>query len=344
MSALADPFDHLALRNQLAFQQQHVFDLDKDIDWQRPIDRSRYFLPIDDEAIAFPGASPEQRLALSQYLGLVINNTISEMEEVANKLKHIAWRQILDDYPVNPEMEALGEQFFDEEAKHAELFRRFQRKFCDESGIDLADLQQIMPQAYGSTFQTAIRKNSEMGGHAFWWVVAMVEEVSVLIYQQLYRTRKELDPLYYQVQRKHFEEESRHTNYAFLMLEVIRKRNRGLRQRLHRRLDLLYSELFSSTWVVCELERIFSVRKLNNKHPFFATLSSCLPLLEKLSTYELARRLFVSAPYISSVLNPRYHKLTPMTARKHDAWMLPYPTPKPALLYAAAKDIWHPAS
>jgi hypothetical protein len=344
MSALSDPFDHLALRKQLDFQREHVFDLEHDLNWQEPIDLGRFFLPIDDEAIAFPGANADQRLVLSQLLGLVINNTISEMEDVANKLKHVAWRQILDEFPVNPEMEALGEQFFAEEMKHAELFRRFQAKFCAQTGIDPDDLRQIMPQAYGSTFQTAIRKNAELGGHAFWWVVAIVEEVSVLIYQQLYRTRKELDPLYYQVQRRHFEEESRHTSYAFLMLELIRRRSRNFRQKMHQRFDLVYSELFSTTWVVAELERIFTVRKLAKKHDFFARLNTCLPLIEKLSVAELARRLFISAPYISSVLNPRYHKLTPMTAAKHDALMFPYPVPKPALLFAAAKDIWQPAN
>ncbi len=46
-----------------------------------------------------------------------------------------------------------------------------------------------------------------MGGHAFWWVVAVVEEVALLIYQAVYRHRKQMDPLFYQIHRKHFEEE-----------------------------------------------------------------------------------------------------------------------------------------
>jgi hypothetical protein len=312
-----------------------------DFDWQLPIDTNRYFLPIDDDAIAFPGANAEQRVVLSQLLGLVINATISEMEVVANKLKDVAWRQILRDYPVNPEMFDLGEQFFDEEAKHAALFQRFQNKFCDQYGIELEDLQQIMPEAYGSTFQAAIRRNAQAGGHAFWWVVAMVEEVSVLIFQQMYKHRSKLDPMYFQIQKKHFEEESRHTNYAFLMLELIRKKNAAHGRRFHQKTDLLYSELFSTGWVVSELEKVFNASRLAKKHEFFAKISECLPLMRKLSLPELAKRLFVSAPYISSVINPRYHRLTPLTAQKHEAWMLPFPEPEPAMLNASAEDIWH---
>ncbi len=54
------------------------------------------------------------------------------MEDVANKIRGVAWRDVLDAYPVNPEMYALGEQFFEEEAKHAQLFRRYNDLFCEQ--------------------------------------------------------------------------------------------------------------------------------------------------------------------------------------------------------------------
>lgn len=342
-----DLYDHEQIRQQLKFQKEHTWDIDKDIDWQRSIDLRSYFLPLDEEAISFPGANPEQRLVLSQLMGLIVNATIAEMEEVANKIRHIAWRNVLDEYPVNPEMIALGEQFFLEEAKHSLLFKRYNDLFCEHIGIDPKDLSTIIPQAYGAVFQKAIKRNAERGGHAFWWVVAVVEEVSLLIYQNLYRHRKEIDPLYFQVHKRHFEEESKHTNYAFMMLDLIQQKGGSIRSRIHKRIDLIYSELFSTAWVLTELHKVRRVQNLRDKHPFFAILSSCIPLMDRMSKKELLSRLFVSAPYISLILNKNYHRYSLEFAKAHRAFSFQYPKPQPAKTNASkplesytAADVW----
>lgn len=273
-------------------------------------------------------------------MGLVVNATIAEMETVAFRIRDAAWRQILEDFPVNPEMKSLGEQFFDEEIKHAQMFARYVQTFADEVGVEIAQLDQILPKAYGSAFQSAIQKNARRGGHAFWWVVALVEEEAVLLYQQMYRHRKTLDPLYYEIHKRHFEEECRHTNYAFLMLKLIKDRPKTWRQSFHQKVDRIYSELFTTTWVLAELHKVFNVRHLSEKHPFFETLTSCMPLMKDLGWRELAKRLFISAPYISSVLNPRYHRLTSAAAAEHGALGFAYPAPNPAVTFASAEDIW----
>jgi hypothetical protein len=324
---LYDIHDYERLRQQLADQKKHVWDIDRDIPWELGVDTNRFFLPLDDDSVAFPGANPKQRRALSQLMGVIVNTTISEMEDVAHKIRDVAWRQVLDQYPVNPEMYHLGEQFFEEEAKHAQLFRRYNDLFCEASEVDPHDLAKIVPSAYGAMFQKAIRANANAGGHAFWWVVAVVEEVALLIYQNMYRHRRDMDPLFYQIHRKHFEEESRHTNYAFMMLELIRQKNKNALQKLHLKVDLIYSEVFSSYWVVSELSKIKEVKKLAHKNEFFATLASCLPLMEKLSKRELVSRLFLSAPYISLILNHNHHSLSKQSATKHGAWQFKHPRP-----------------
>lgn len=328
----------MTLRQQISLQRQHAWDLEDDIRWQRGIDTQRFFLPLDREAIAFPGASAEQSLALSQLLGLIVNATVAEMENVAHKLRDVAWADVLRSYPVNPEMFELGELFFAEEAKHARVFERYNQLFCETTGVDPHSLKKILPQAYGSAFQKAIHRNAKAGGHAFWWVVSVVEEESVLIYQQIYRHRRAIDPLYYELHRKHFEEEARHTNYAFLMLELIRRRVSGLGMRVHKSMDLFYSEMFSTGWILSELHRVMQVSKMKHEHEFFAVLASCVPLMQSMPRAELIHRLFVSAPYISSILNRRYHKHTTATARQHRAVGLIYPKPKPAATVSSQEE------
>lgn len=323
-------FDHEALLAQVRRQRRHAWDLELDIAWAQGIDTSRPFLPLDIDSIAFPGASAEQRLALSQFMGLVINSTIAEMESVINRMRDAGWAKLLRSYPVNPEMWELGELFFQEEVKHAHAFYRYNQMFCKETGIDIEDMDRLLPKAFGSLFLRAIIANSKAGGHAFWWVVAIVEEVSILLYKQLREHRAELDPLFHEVHLRHMEEESRHHNYAFLILDLVQNREQGLKQLWHKKTDFLIAQSFSSTWVLTELSKIFVTKELAGKHPFFGVLASCLPLIQKLGWRELISRLFTSAPYISLVLNARYHPLTTSAQGRHGVLRIPMPTPEPS--------------
>lgn len=326
----ADPFDFAALRQQIQWQRTRAFDLERDIAWEKGIDLSRSFLPLDHDAIAFPGATESQRIALSQYLGLVINGTISEMEAVIHKLKDVAWHSVLRSYPVNPEMFELGELFFDEEVKHSRMFGRYNEHFCKASGVEARDLDVLLPKAFGSYFQKAIIANARTGGHAFWWLVASAEEVSIEIYRNIHRHASEMDPLYHQIHKRHLEDESRHRNYAFLMLSLIEARDGSLARWFHRKTDLLFAQAFCTGWVVAELTKVFEVKRLASRHPFFETLASCLPLLRQVPPLDLARRLFVTAPYISLVLNTKNHRHTSAAAVESKVLRFPFPTPRPA--------------
>jgi P-aminobenzoate N-oxygenase AurF len=321
-------YDPQALALQVARQKKYAWDLDQSISWKTGVDPLRYLLPVDSDAIAFPGASAEQKLAISQLLGLIVNSTIAEMEDVITKLRFHCWNKILRSYPVSPELWELGELFFDEEKKHSLAFHKYNVTFCSQIGIDISDLNLILPKAYGSLFLKAITQNAKWGGHAFWWVVAAVEEVSIDLYRHLGPFKKEIDPLYHEIHLRHMEEESRHHNYAFLMLEVLREKNHSLSDLFFSKTDRVIGQIFSTGWVVAELNKVFEVKKIRHKHPFFDALASSLPLFEKIGTRELAQKLFISAPYISLMLNGNHHAKTSKIAKEHQVLSLPFPTPK----------------
>lgn len=322
-----DPLDYETLRRQVRLQQKLAWDIDEDIPWSLGVDKSKPFLPLDDDAIAFPGASAEQELALSQFMGLVVNSTVSEMEDALPRLKSAGWARLLQEYPVNPELEELGELFFDEEAKHSRAFSRYIDLFCNAVNVDRRDLDSLLPKAFGSVFQKSIATNAQTGGHAFWWVVAQVEEVSIAIYHQILRHKGEIDPLYFQLHRRHLEEESRHANYAFLMLNLVKLKPPTIAERIHRKADFILAQVAGAPWVITELYKFFDVKKFKGTHPFFDTLASCIPLFEKMTKAQLVHRMFIAAPYVSWLLNPTWRKMHHEPARTLGAIVPPFPAP-----------------
>lgn len=332
-----NPLNASELRQQVKWQRERTWDLDKDIPWNRGIDFTKFFLPLDENNIAFPGATAEQQRVLSQFVGLFINATIGEMEGVIHKLKDAAWNQVLRQNPANPEMLELGELFFQEEYKHSLAFNRYNQIFCEQMGISPDDLARLLPKTFGSYFQRAVIADAQKGGDAFWWVVASVEEVSIEIYRMMHRFEADLDPLFFIVHRKHLEDESRHRNYAFLMLELIGNGRRGLRAKLRRKASLVLAQALSSAWILSEASKLYEAEKLKDVHPFFAQLASCLPLLRKQSLPQLLWNLLVKAPYISTVLNLNFHPHTIQTADSQHVPHVPLPTPRPGPLMGRAK-------
>jgi hypothetical protein len=320
-----DPFNHLELAEHLALQKKLAWDVETCVPWSIGVDTNKLLLPLDDSNIAFPGASAEQVVALSQLMGLIVNATISEMEDCLPKLKQYAWDDVIKKYPVNPEFIELGEQFFTEEAKHASAFKKYLNAFCTAHGVDVEDLDLLLPKAFGSHFQASIIRNAKAGGQAFWWVVSNVEEVSINIFQGIYRNRQSVDPLYYQLHKRHLEEESRHANYAYLMIELMKHAEPGLRGWWHRKTDFTWAQLVAAPWVITELYKFFKVKDLQHKSEFFKVLASCIPLFESMSQSEKIKRLFVAAPYVSWILNPNHRKLHISATRDFKSWMLPFP-------------------
>ncbi|MCX6124978.1 MAG: hypothetical protein NTV34_09560 [Proteobacteria bacterium] len=334
---VTDPFDHVAMEDHLLLQQKAAWDLETCVDWSVGVDPSKFLLPLDDSAVAFPGASVEQKCALSQLMGLIVNATISEMEDCLPRLKHWAWDLVLSRYPVNPELVALGEQFFLEEAKHAAAFKKYLTAFCSAVGVEFEDLDLLLPKAFGSHFQNAIMRNAKSGGQSFWWLVSNVEEVSVNIFKGIYRNRSEIDPLYFNLHRRHLEEESRHANYAYLMINLMKHNNRGALGWWHRKIDFTFAQIVTIPWVTTELQKFFKVKQLRNKSPWFDVLASCIPLYENMNTAERVKRMFVAAPYVSWIMNPNHRKLHLEATESIGAWILPFPKAQDVPLAAALR-------
>lgn len=324
-----EPWDEQYLANQVASQKRFAWDLERDFDWKGGVDVTKPCLPLDHDAVAFPGVSLEQRLALSQFFGLLVNSAIAEMEAVILRLKEVAWASPLRNFPVNPEMEELGELFFIEEIKHARAFFRYNDRFCSQMGIDREAMDTILPKAWGSRFLKSVIENAKAGGTAFWWVVATVEEVSVEIYKELEKYRAAADPLYFMIHKKHLEEEARHRNYAFLMLEVCDRARSPFGRRVRSRMDLCLAQACSTSWGLSQLQKATRVKRLREEHPYFEVLASCLPLLQQLSWRDLFRRLFITAPYFSVMLNTNFRGQTMRAAADRRVFSLPFPRRAP---------------
>ena len=82
------------------------------INWEKKIDLTRPLIALDEHAFLFPGASKEQRLVISQMMGLIIARCVTEMEECLVRLRPLCWEKLKRKFPVSPEFNELGDQFF----------------------------------------------------------------------------------------------------------------------------------------------------------------------------------------------------------------------------------------
>ncbi|MBT6325406.1 MAG: hypothetical protein HOJ35_05515 [Bdellovibrionales bacterium] len=305
---IPDILNELDLEKYLEQQRKHAWDINKDITWNKGIDLTKPFLALGKDATFFPKATPRQRLVISQYMGLLINSTICELENALERSKTECWVNLIRKYPVNPEFIALGEEFFKDEKKHSDVFNKFLKMFAEETNVTYQELQSLLPVLDKSKIESLFRVNSIVGGQALWWVVAAVEEESIMVYKHMHKFKKNLDPLFYEIHRRHFEEETRHAAYAFLMLDLFRRRANSPVNLLAKKLDFIFSEILQITWIMKELLKLINVKKLADRHPFYKTLEEALPMISEFSPNEIIQKLFLEDPYISMILNPRNNK------------------------------------
>jgi len=321
-----DIYDEKKLAHQLQIQRRLSWDLETRIDWSKGVDLSKPLLPLDRDNILFPEANAEQRLVISQLMGLIVAATISQLEQVANDLKGPAWERVLDRFPVNPEMRALGEQFYAEEAKHAVAFGRYIDMFAVALGVEPADLKALLPQADNGLQKKIYALNSLAGGMAVWWLIAAVEEESLVIYRYMDPVRAKIDPLYWQLHRAHFEEELRHKSYASLMLQMFEEFSGVTTTLLFKKLDFVLAECLNLTWTLNELVKAKGFRRFKHHHPFFATLSGLIDVLGRRNFLGVLYRLLTSAPYISNTLHLSEHQHVKELLQRFGALQAPLPS------------------
>jgi hypothetical protein len=316
------------LARMVALQKRHAWDLEASIDWKRRIDLARPLVPLDDDAILFPGASQEERLAISQMMGLLIATCIHEMEECLIRLRRECWDAPRERTPISPEFKELGELFFEEELKHSAAFRRYTERYAEECGLEPADLESILPKIRGSKAEQVLRLHLRSGGQSFWWIVALVEQEFLQLYHSFRPFRDQLEPLYFEIHERHFEEEARHVSFPYLMIELARARQSGPIAMLHSRSDFAFAQIVQSLWAMMSLRRLKEVRRIAHRHPILRALAEALPKLESLPSHRALWKVFTSAPYVSSLVNPFWHPKTLKTAQDGGAIVIPFPAPE----------------
>ncbi|PKL76761.1 MAG: hypothetical protein CVV27_08620 [Candidatus Melainabacteria bacterium HGW-Melainabacteria-1] len=311
-------FDELELERRLNIQQSRAWDLEKDFPWAGGIDLGKPFAALDRQALFFPQADAQQRVIISQYLGLVVASIISEFEVILMRLKKPAWDIPSKAYPVNPEFLALGEEFFVEEQKHSLAFERFIKMFAEEVGVSYPELLSTLPRFNYQYLDALYSVNALLGGMGVWWMVAAVEEMSILIYLDLRKHQAELDPLYLTLHRRHYEEETRHASFAFMMLELLQSRNQQLHAKLLKKTDFMVNELLSINWLLGETVTCLpNILRLRKRHPFFAQLARLFPLIMQHNPMQMVKDIFTTAPYVSLLMNPADYPQVSKSLQQH---------------------------
>jgi ferritin-like protein len=323
-----DIFDEQKLARQLHIQKKKSWDFDKDINWSLGVDLSKSLLPLDNKKSIFPNATKEETRVISQLMGLVVASTISQLEEVACKLKGPVWESFLNKHPVNPELYDLGEQFFEEEKKHARTFTRYIDMFATQVNVEPSDLKEFLPSSNNSLIEKIYKLNSNLGGMAMWWLISAVEEEAIMFYHLLHEVKDGVDPLYYQIHRCHFEEEVRHKSYAQMMLEVHKEFANGPSSKVFKKVDFIIAEVLNMSWTFKQLLKIKKLKKFKNHHEFFNILSRCVEHISEMSYHQLVYTLFTSTPYVSHTLHLSEHSHVKEMLKRYKSFNLPLPAAK----------------
>ncbi len=320
---LPNHYDEAVLSELLKQQQTMAWNALDCVDWADGVNFDKFFLPLDDDNIAFPKATDAQRRVISQYMGMMVASVFAEMEKAINRLKEDCWTPLIKKHGTSPELIALGENFFKEEAKHAVVFDHFISLCAKELNVDVADLKTLLPKVKPGIVEKTLIANAKLGGVLMWWIVATVEEESQLIFRQMKPHRDQLDKLHYDLHQRHFEEEARHAPYAFIMLDLGSHSKNPVR-----RADYIVSEVLKSLWLFFELGNAMHVDKLKTHNRFFKTLSTTLGKLSDMPKIKLAHNLASQTPYISTFINPLYHPYLKKEMINRKMLRLPLPEPK----------------
>lgn len=294
-------------RRMRLLQEEKQWDIDTDIPWAS-LDPTKPLLPRVPAFTAALGLTADEELAFSQVLGLMAVQAISEHEKVLGAVKERCWTKPLSGVGTPDDVAHLGEQFFREEAKHAEAFGRYVAGYAAALGVELADLKSILPTYDRDSLTTRLfALNSALGGRAMWWLVMITEEESLALFRRLRDAEGDVDPLFYELNRQHFDEEIRHMSYAPLMLRHLSSGAWPF-QRYIMQFDYLTAEVLHVAWLLKQMTRLKRVHLLRAKHPAFARLSDVMRKFEALSWTHRLGMILGGIPYASEALNPRRHR------------------------------------
>lgn len=322
-----DIFNEKKLARLYNLQKEREIDFDQRIPWHLGVDLERPGLPLGNTLDFLNYSCSEEKRALSQLMGLIVAATISELELVATTLKKPCFLEIYNKYPVNPEMLGLGEQFFKEEQKHATAFQKYIDLFATALAVEPKVLKSFLPSAQNSFFIRSLYKlNAKAGGMALWWLVAAVEEESILIYRHINANTGTGDPLYEKLHRCHFEEEVRHKSFACMMIEMVNQISKTPNTLVFKKVDFLMAKTLNIGWTFNQLLKTRKLKSLKNHHPFFFHITNILNKLDHYRPLDLVNILFKDSPYISSALHMSENTHIKYMLDKHKSFNISLPS------------------
>jgi hypothetical protein len=305
--------------------RRKAWDLDRDLAWDTPIDTTKPLLPLAQIERMFPGLVADERLVLSQLFGLVVAQIFSDAECFLNKTRELLWGDFTRLFDGHPALLELGTQFFDEERKHAEMFRRYITLWLGARGLDPQRFFDEQPRFSESWQHRVILRNAARGGLAFWWIVLLAEEESPLIYRHLEDAPDDIEPLYLQIHRKHFEEEARHATFAYTAMAYLADGLSGPRGAVRRRADIVLAQVMQMSFMAQAIWRRRRTMPDPSVHPWIATVVAAMRKVERLPARHLFRVFFREPTIMGPFLNYRFHRnMVEMVATRR-LWSLPLP-------------------
>ena len=296
-------------QKMLRAQQALAWDPEHDLSWNE-LDTSKLLVRVDQDIAATLNLTATEQVTLSQLLGLMAVQTISQHENVLNCVKAECWEQPLAKKSTASDFLQLGEQFFEEESKHGAAFARYVSLFAERMGISKVSLASILPKFESTSWITRLfLLNCRYSAGAVWWMVMITEEESLELYRRLaaFSQTAAIDPLFYRLNELHYEEEHRHLSYAPMMLRRLRESSsRGAR--LLSKFDFLVSEALYRVWLVEQFLRLRKVLRTKDSHPFLSGVKAIVKKFEDLSWKHKIAVLKATVFSSDSMFFPKRHR------------------------------------
>lgn len=300
---------------------KHEWCLFNDIDWKQGIDLSKPFLPLSSNFVKECELNHAEALAVSQILGVMAMSAIAEHEKVLDGFKEPYWRNEVNKLADNRAMLELGEQFFKEEQKHASAFNRYVDEFANSTNVSREEMNNFIPQySDKSIFTKLFKLNAKLGGQAVWWAIATTEAESISVYDSMRKSNQDLDSLYTQIHKLHFEEELRHKCYAFLVLDIDQKLT-GLTGIL-RKFDFAFSHLVEMAWASRQVIRLKNIERVATRHKVYENFNRAMKKFNSLSFYRRMKLIIKGTPYLSPLFVLNRHNEISEFARTKDAYFV----------------------
>lgn len=298
-----DMISEQQMERRLNLQLHHEWDLFGDIDWARGVDLERDLLPLNDEILMFVEEIGISKRAVSWMFGLLAASAISEHERVLNDLKE-TWEISISDLARTSGIYQLGQQFFKEELKHSEAYKKFLEASAIFLNLSFHDLKSFLPVYEKDSWLARVyRKDTLAGGNALWWTVAATEEESIELYRMISQNEELIDPLFFRINKLHYEEEIRHSSFSYMMIDLQSRQ----RPKIVNTSSYLLARSLQFLWIRQQLNRLNGVLKFTQRHPYLADMGRFVTAMNSLPLHKKFRFIFKDSGYISMMLKPENH-------------------------------------